>query len=411
MADVSIVVEREGEHLKLSGPGVQDEQLDHGTWNALRFDKGRILVTSQKSGSNPKVAEGIARCSIDVFHDMLLGLTHRRWTGAVSVDTNFGQKKLFFNHGSLVFASSGLIDDRLGEVIYREAMITLDQLTQSAVQVDRSTKFGQVLLRDRIFSNGDLWNALKNQVYEIFRSIFILPELYVEISNNAPPTEVTFDEGTENLIQSAYSAGKQFRAFFARLRADSKVKVNEGPRVNQLASGTFWADMIELVRRSHLLSDLLETSKLTDRNTLWVLHRMVGLGFIEFQGLAEPSFSGVEAAFAPLRGKIDAFTMLQDMSLKAFQSAQIVYPVSELQRFAWNLNDSHVAALYVDDTGLLGKDVVGHIMSQCIGNLGRISYFELRFDTLIRFSLQLVGDLLPYDVAKGVKKQFQEIMS
>ena len=408
MADAPFIVDRQASQIQITGRGVPDT-VDLGGWVAARIDSGRILLTSLESGSAPAKAEGFARFSIDVLHDMLIGFTHRKWTGVVVVDTGFGLKKLYFNHGNLTFAGSTLIDDRLGEVIYREAMISLDQLTESAVQVDRSTKFGQVLLKDKIFSNTDLWIALKNQVREIFRSVFLGSDVYVEILKGSPPTEVTFDEGSEDLINAAYSAGLQFRSFYRRLRRDSTIQVKDTDAVANLKSGTFVADMIQLAQKHATVGDLLEISKLTDINTLWVLNKMSCLGLISFSGLHDARPGNFDGTFANLNLKVKTFSTIVEQILEAFELRGVVPPVAEIQKFAWALNDGNLVAIYLDDQGRLGGDCIVNMLAQCEGNRGRISYFEVRIDSLTRFYLQVAGDLLPFDDTKKIRGKYAEI--
>ncbi len=52
----------------------------------------------------------------------------------------------------------------------------------------------------------------------------------------------------------------------------------------------------------------------------------------------------MDASFANLRSKLDALSMLQAMVLKGFVSANISFPVTELQKFAWSLNEGILAA-------------------------------------------------------------------
>lgn len=408
MVEPTLTAERSDSQLVVSGPTFTAE-FDQGPWSVTKVDRGRIMLTSRVSGSNFESAEGFAKCSIDVLRDLLIGFHHRKRSGLISVDTGFGQKKLFFNRGELTFAGSSLMDDRLGEVIYREGMISLDQLTTSAVQVDRSTKFGQVLLREQIFSNTELWNALKSQVREIFRSVFLVSTVFVEIGEGTPPTEVMFDEGTGLLIESAHSDGAQFRTFHQRLNSGTRVDVVEGERVSSVAPSSFLSDMLALSRSHQSIDELLKSSKLSDINTLWVLHRMSCLGYLFFSGLTPLKLPSNESFFATLRSKLDALAWLQSMSMKAFVAANISFPVAELQRFAWSLNEGNLAAIYVDDAGLLANECFGNIMSQCLGNTHRISYFETRVDSLIRYVLQVCGDLLPFEASKTLRKQFAEI--
>lgn len=408
MIDPMLTAERSESQIVVSGPSFAAE-FDQGPWSVTKIDPGRIMLSSKESGSNFESAEGFAKCSIDVLRDLLIGFHHRKRSGLISVDTGFGQKKLFFNRGELTFAGSSLMDDRLGEVIYREGMISLDQLTTSAVQVDRSTKFGQVLLREQIFTNTELWNALKSQVREIFRSVFLVPTVFVEIGEGTPPTEVMFDEGTGLLIENANSDGAQFRAFYQRLNNNTRVDVADGERVSSVAPSSFLSDMIGLSRNHQSIDELLKSSKLSDINTLWVLHRMSCLGYLIFSGMTPLKVPSSDSFFASLRSKLDALTWLQSMTMKAFLAANVPFPVSELQQFVWSLNDGNLAAIYVDDTGLLANECFGNIMSQCRGNIHRISYFETRVDSLIRYVLQMCGDLLPFEAAKTLRKQFAEI--
>lgn len=408
MSDGVLTVEFKDSQFVVAGASLTEE-IDRGSWSATKLDRGRVMLTSQESDSGLTQSQGFARCSINMLHDLLFGLNHRHWTGMVVVDTGFGQKKLYFNNGSLTFAGSSLMDDRLGEVIYREGMISLDQLTTSAVQVDRSTKFGQILLRERTFSNTELWNALKAQVREIFRSVFLVSEVYVEFGPGTPPTEVTFEEGTDVLIENAQCSGAQFRAFYGRLNGSTCVKVIEGERVKSISPGTFMADVIELTRQNESIEELLAKSKLTDMNTLWVLHRLSCLGYVSFSNLSPAKSTVSDPVITGLRGKLDAFSMLENMTIKAFTATQVAFPLPELQRFAWSLNDGNLAAIYVDDSGMLGTDCFGNIMSQCESNRHRVAYFEARLDSLIRYVLQMCGDLLPSDAAKSIRKQYAEI--
>lgn len=407
MAESTLKAERSDSQIVLTGD--IGKEFHDGAWSATKIDRGRIILSSAQSGSNMTRAEGFAHCSIDVLRDLLVGFQYRKRTGVISVDIGTCQKKLYFNHGELTFAGSNLMDDRLGEVLYREGMISLDQLTTSAVQVDRSIKFGQVLLRDQIFSNTELWNALKSQVREIFRSVFLVQNVFVEIAAGAPPTEVTFDEGTHLLIENAHSDGAQFRAFCSRLNSGTRVTIAEGERISSIVPGTFLADMVTLARNNQSIDELIQSSKLSDVNTLWVLHRMSCLGYLIFSGLSPLKPAVSDSHFTNLRGKLDALSLLQSMTMKAFIGTQVPFPVVELQKFAWSLNEDNLAAIYVDDSGLLAPECFGNIMSQCQGNTSRVAYFEARIDSLIRYVLQMCGDLLPFEAAKVLRKQYAEI--
>jgi hypothetical protein len=407
-----LAVEKNVKQAVVSGGSFdQDQLLNDGPWKGYTIDSGRIILLSDKSQSSLAEGASFASCNADMLRDLLVGMIQRQWTGMVQIDTGFGLKKLYFKNGSLTFAASNLIDDRLGEVIYREGFITLDQMTNSAVQVDRNTRFGQVLLRDKIFSNLKLWEALKTQVKEIFRSVFLSRDIFIEFSLAMPPTEVAFDESSAELIDSAYYSGRQFLSFQDRVGSDSKATPVEGPRLNLLSEGTFKSDMIQLVRQKPLVVDLLDFSKLTQLNTLWFLHRMSCLGYITFTGLSDPVPSGSPSDSNSIRHKLDALTMLQTMAFKSFVQAKVPFPISEIQAFTWSLNSDELAVLYLDDTGVLHPECVNNVISQSNQNHGRHLFFERKIDAIIRFTLQISGDLLPFERSKAIKREFNEIVS
>jgi hypothetical protein len=380
-------------------------------WKVARLDSKRLLAFSEGAESNPAGAAGFAYCSADMLYDLIIGMNHRRWSGMISVDTGSGHKRIYFNAGEFVFAASDLIDDRLGEVIYRESTISLDQLTSFAVQVDRKTKFGQVLLRSGSFTNTDLWNSLKSQVREIFRSIFLVDRCYIELQTGAPPIEVTFENGTEELLDAAYSFGTQFRAFSKRVGPDVRVIPIENPIGPSCELGTFAGDIMELTKDAPSLQDVLSRSKLAPINTLVAIHRLVATGYLRLDGITEPVVSKMDGSFGNLKSRIDGYQVLHGLVSPAFQSAGVAMPLVELTSFALSLNHDGGATVFLDQNGALPAESVSSMLQQCASNTHRLAFYQIRIETLTRYLLQIAGDVLPFEIARKIKNEFKEITS
>lgn len=388
------------------------EELDRGKpWKVTRLDSKRLLAFADGAESNPAAAAGFACCSPDMLYDLIIGMNHRRWSGTIFVDTGFGHKRIYFNAGEFVFAASDLIDDRLGEVIYRESAISLDQLTSFAVQVDRKTKFGQVLLRSGSFTNTDLWNALKSQAREIFRSIFLVDRCYIELHGGSAPIEVTFENGTEELLDSAYSFGSQFRAFSKRLGPNVQVMPVEAPLGPPCTPGTFSGDIMELTKDGPSLETVFERSKLTDIYTLLAMQRLIATGYLRLEGIREPVASKMDGSFGNLKSRIDGYQVLHGLVEPAFQGAGIPMPLAELTSFALSLNNDGSATVYLDQKGTLPAESVSSMLQQCASNTHRLSFYQIRIETLTRYLLQIAGDVLPYEMARKIKNEFKEITS
>lgn len=387
------------------------------SWVARALDGERLVLAKSRAQDDMKVggsAQGLLQCSPDMLLDFLMGLHRRRWSGAVAVDTQNGVKKIYFGGGEVVFAGSNMMDDRLGEVIYREALITLDELTNSAAQVDRKTKFGQVLLASKIFTNSALYRALQSQVRQILRSVFMVPKVYVEINagTGLAPTEVVFDEGTASILDESYCYGCVFREFLGRLREDTRVELTSQAKVaaGEQGVGTFRGDLLELVSSQGTIAGILETSKLIDLNTIAALADMVYDGLCALPNIAASERQGLGPELSPLKAKIDAFYVLCNKVKKAFSEAGKSFPLDEVRVFVRSLNPKGFTSVFLDTDGELARDSVTVMFAQCRASPGRVQYFAVRIESLNQFLLQVAGDLLAFNIAKEIRTEYRAMV-
>jgi hypothetical protein len=380
-------------------------------WNAVPVDSDRIFAYSAGKAVDPERSQGFAKCSPDMLYDLIKGVTHRRWSGVIFVDAGNGSKRLFFSLGELVFASSELMDDRLGEVIYRQDKISLDQLTQFAVQVDRKTKFGQVLLRSGDFNSVDLWNALKLQVTEIFRGLFFVDQSYVEVMPGSAPIEVTFESGTADLLESIYSFGIQFRMFSRRMSPDVRLVPSRKQTDTVPAQGTFNADLMHLCDDEPTIKVLLERSKLSNTNTLLAIHNLAAAGRMIIEGLEPPQPLKMDGGMGTLKAILDSYQLLHGIASAAFMAAGVAFPIKDLTTFTLAMNRDGGESIYLDQFGLIAQNSELGILQQCAAHCDRRPFFQIRVGSLIRYLLQMSGDMLPYEVSKKLKIDFKEISS
>ena len=382
-------------------------------WGAVRLDDRHVLLSlGDGSPSVLKAPTGFGSCQSAVFRDFLLSLHAAQFSGVLAVDSGFGQKRLFFEHGQLVFAGSNIMDDRLGEVIFREARITLDELTNSATQVTKARKFGQVLISSGIFSNAQLWQALKLQVRQIVRSLFMDEQIYFEIATGQglAPTQVVFLESMHDLVTECYSYGCAFRSFLGRLQVGSYVELLVPLEKLQIAHAqeTFLGDLIGLIGQQGDVQALLNASKLIDPYTVAALLNLVNQGLCRIVPEIDEGRRSVPA-LASLRGKIDALTYVLQGVRKGFESAKKELPLADINAFTATLNPDAFASIYLNDQGAPTKDCISGMFSQCLANPARVTYFDRALESLIQFLLQIASDNLDYKVASGIKQDFRAV--
>ncbi|HWP35698.1 MAG TPA: DUF4388 domain-containing protein, partial [Thermodesulfobacteriota bacterium] len=81
-------------------------------------------------------------------------------------------KRLHLSRGEIVFATSNLPEDRLGESLVRAGRITQAQLDHAARAISPGNKLGKVLVELNCLSPKELYGAVRRQIEEIVDSLF-----------------------------------------------------------------------------------------------------------------------------------------------------------------------------------------------------------------------------------------------
>lgn len=164
-------------------------------------------MDGEASGSAPVLA-----IAADVRHVAigdLLGLVHRaELSGLLLFGYRDHAKSVYVHRGEVVFASSNLAGDRIGESLVRSGALPLEALRLAERSFAPGQRFGKVLVELGHVTPRELWHGVKFQVEEIVRSLFsytdgsvyffsgeVKPDNVVRLSL---PTERLVVEGTEH---------------------------------------------------------------------------------------------------------------------------------------------------------------------------------------------------------------------
>lgn len=400
MTNPPLKATRDKDSLVISG---LKNALIEENWSVASF-KEEYLFARKDGLSNAEIS-GACYSTVDGFIDFLSGIHFRRWDGGIHVDTGSGRKKLYFREGELVFASSDLIDDRLGEVCYRRGIITLDQLTDSATKVTRTLKFGQVLVRSKIMTDFELWNALKEQIKDIVKSLFMVESLYFEMDANLrAPAEVVFSEGTAALLEACYGYGSMYRSFASTLKPNSTIRLDNPERA---AKGTFLGDLISIIGRKTTVDEFTKQSKLQKINIIASLMDLVNRGICVIEDMRQRSFDERHPKLLAVRKLLKAYEISLKVSLKAFDEARAPFPLKEFHSLVDSFN-AEMPVFYLDSSGNISSESLYSIFSQCAYIKGRSEFFEVRIKSLIEFLLQVTRDHLSDAVIKQIRESIKE---
>lgn len=188
-----------------------------------------------------------------LFRDLLL----RKATGQLVAYRGDTVKKVFFKSGSVLYATSNLPADRLGDVLMARGTITRDQFEESVSQVIATgRKQGTVLVQIGALTPKDLFRGLIAQVREIAISIFAWDEGNWRFLDAAPPQE-------EIVNLRLHTAGLLFEGL-ARIAADPRFVEGWDPRRMQLlasAEAPFVIEELDIPDAARRLFSLVEQGR------------------------------------------------------------------------------------------------------------------------------------------------------
>lgn len=142
------------------------------------------------------------------FSNLLLKLHNQRSTGTIIIKGSSFTKSVYIKKGDVIFASSSLDDERLGEMLIKAGMITKDEYDLS-VEILKKTgkKQGAILVELGFLTPKQLFEGLKFQIREIIYSIFPLRDADYEFLEGELPEEEVI--GLRIDIKELISEGKK----------------------------------------------------------------------------------------------------------------------------------------------------------------------------------------------------------
>ena len=392
------------EELKVSGNDISINDI-----TAIKTSNGIYEV---KSGSVNFLEKDFEYTSVEVFTSALLGLIANDYTGVVSVRTHQADKTIYIHQGQIVFATSSLIDDRLGEVIYRRGLITLDQMTEASVKVTRKLKFGRVMIESNIFNCIDLWDGLKLQVLCIVQSIFLEKELLYKITREYidPPTAVSFEESTDSLVKKYASVGSAYQIFREELTPDDTMSfISDFSGVAD--DNTYLSDVTEVLKGDNTISGFISNRKLNESYAILDVFDLCHEGFISLKQSREIKLNlKRQGRNSAVKSLIDAYQLISKEVNDYFVLNKSQFPIEELRRFLRKQYLESGCLLYVEDNLKLNDGSLVQIIGVSEKYNFACEMIESDLKALIYFVLQILGDIGPGSEAWKLKQKLSALV-
>jgi hypothetical protein len=191
-----VVVEADGS-VRVPGRGADRRLRDRAGRYRLVADAPGVLVLRAESPEGEDAAprarvlmagEIVSRMSV---LEMINVIATANWRGDLYIFAADGNRMLSIDQGALKSARSDHPDDRLGQVLYRNGVLSKSQLDEVLSEVDPERRFGTLVLEKGFLTQDQLFVQLRAQIEQIFFSsllaktgsyVFILPD-----ESAAPP--------------------------------------------------------------------------------------------------------------------------------------------------------------------------------------------------------------------------------
>jgi Flp pilus assembly protein TadD len=219
---------------------------------------------------------------------ILVFLNRNRKTGTLAVTTPSVTKKIYFDEGDVIFASSTYEDDRLGEMLLKAGKITVEQYDKSVeiLKATRNKRQGAILVELGYLTPKDLFWGVKFQVKEIIYSMFLVEDGTYEFFEGELPTQevITLKMSIGNLIYT----GVNKIVNWTRIRnemphIDSAMKLSEDPLslFQNIELSQQDRKILSLIDGKRTIREVIDSSWMGSFDALKVLYVLWAIGMIE----------------------------------------------------------------------------------------------------------------------------------
>lgn len=382
---------------------VNSEEARSSDWQAMSLGKGAVMAADSQSRST------VGRAEPKVFLALVSKLAEMKFSGSISGYWEDITKKMFFSKGKFVFATSNQMDDRLGEVIYREGIITLDQLLDTAVLVTKEKKFGQVLIQNNVFNHTQLWNALTSQMVCIVRSFFVQNMISYEIVEGAAPfVELPITNDGYGFIEDIAAFSAMFTEFQFTCTEESDVSIHpEFLKRVDVKPGTFLHDFMTMINNEKKVSSLKKASRLSETNTAIELFKLYSHGGVHIAGLSPRGPIG--PGLSSIKNILDGYAMILPALVTAYSAENLALPVDNARSAILSINVGQDRFLDINDKMEITAPSIENLFAILHAFPDRIGRVERVLMNFVYFTILSAIDSLSSQHVGQIKAAYKSI--
>ena len=223
--------------------------------------------------------------------DILELLRTSRKTGVISFKRDRIRKSLFIQDGNVIFASSNLPEERLGDLLLTRGKIKREHYAKSVSELGKSKRQGRILVEMQAITPKQLWEGVQDQIRHIVHSLFNWDRGIFYFSQGDLPSHenITADVSISELILDGIRNMKDISAILRKFPSRDVIlaRIDYGAR-DRARLEPFERHVLELIDGKRSIEEICRDSEIGETETLKVLYMLMSIGYIKVKGKKAP---------------------------------------------------------------------------------------------------------------------------
>lgn len=235
--------------------------------------------------------------------DILEFLRISRKTGILVLKNGDTKKALHVKEGNIIFATSNVPEERLGDMLLRQGRIRKEDYERSVSMLGSKKRQGKILVELGAITPKQLWEGVQDQVRQIVFSLYNWERGKFLFSQRDLPSKenITADvniweliiDGIRNIKEPNVILGKFPSREVVLARMDFAVK-------DKTKLETFEKHVLELIDGQRTIHEICRDSEIGEIETLKVVYLFLSIGYIRVKGKRpQPGSDGHDGEIGP----------------------------------------------------------------------------------------------------------------
>lgn len=277
-----VVVEPDGS-IRVPGRGADRRLRDRaGRYHLVVDAQGLLILRGERSANGPRVimaGEVVSRTSLLELFNIIASAA---WRGEMHVFAPDAHRVMGFDQGALKYATSSHPDDRLGQVLYRNGILSKAQLDEILAEVDPERRFGQLVVEKGAISQDQLFQQLQKQVEQIFFGTLLIREgnyVFAQPDEAASPPVHAVHLPVQHLLMAGVQRIDEMALFRERIPHDDQVPEIQ-PRTSAVNLDQDAQTVMAWADGSRTVEDIARETGLGQFATVKALYGLVQQGMV-----------------------------------------------------------------------------------------------------------------------------------